>query len=214
MLDLHQWQARFATWIEQELGQADVSHDPEHIRRVVRNAQLIQAETGGDLAIIIPAAWLHDCVVVSKASPLRSQASRMAAEHATQWLASQGYPKQYLPAISHAIAAHSFSANIQPETLEAQIVQDADRLDSLGAIGLARCLMLSVELGRRLYDPQQPIPRTRPADDQINSIDHFYTKLLKLPQTMQTATGRALAEQRTGILNQFLDQLAQEVGES
>jgi uncharacterized protein len=140
-------------------------------------------------------------------------ASTLAAETATTFLSANGYPADLLPAIAHAIAAHSFSAGIAPQTIEAKVVQDADRLDALGAIGIARCLMLGGATGRPLYEAIEPFPNTRPPDDTAYTIDHFFTKLLTLAGTMQTAAARAEAERRTVFLQEFLDELATEIGE-
>ena len=74
-----------------------------------------------------------------------------------------------------------------PQTLEAQVVQDADRLDALGAIGIARCIMTGVHMGTALYHMEEPFPMTREMDDRLYSVDHFYVKLLKLAGSMQTA---------------------------
>jgi uncharacterized protein len=163
------------------------------------------------LLVVIPAAWLHDCVTVPKDSPLRSQASRLAAEAAGVFLREAGYPAPAIPAIEHAVAAHSFTANFVPQTLEARVVQDADRLDAIGAIGVARCLMLGGALSRPLYHPTEPFPLERTPDERAYSLDHFYQKLLKLADEMKTAAGRAEAQQRTIFVQKFLDQLKREL---
>ena len=97
---------------------------------------------------------------------------------------------------------------LAPETAEARVVQDADRLDALGAVGIARCLMLGATMGRPLYDPDEPFPLRRPPDDAVSSLDHFFTKLLRLAGTMTTAAGRAEAERRTETLRGYLRELA------
>lgn len=188
----------------------DVAHDLEHVRRVVRNAQALAAAEGARLEVVWPAAWLHDCVTVPKDSPLRAQASRLAADQAVKWLRSWGCPEALLPEIAHAIEAHSFSAGIAPRTPEARVLQDADRLEAIGAIGLARCLMLGGAMGRPLYAPEDPFCESRRPDDSVSAVDHFYAKLLKLEATMQTASGRREARQRTGFLREFLAQLRRE----
>ena len=203
------WERQFARFLSAQA--ADVAHDDGHIQRVVAAARSLALAEGAELAVVLPAAWLHDCVSVAKDSPLRSQASRLAAEAATDFLGAIGYPAAHLPGIAHAIAAHSFSANLAPATLEARVVQDADRLDALGAVGIARCLMLSGALGRRLYDPAEPFAQGRPLDDTLNTIDHFYCKLLGLAERMQTAAGRAEAERRTVAMRAFLAQLESEL---
>ena len=204
------WEPLFAQFLSEASAQ-DAAHDREHIRRVVSTARRLAAAEGADLAVVVPAAWLHDCVVVPKDSPQRSQASTLAARAAGDFLHGVGYPEVHLPAIEHAIAAHSFSAAIQPRTIEARVVQDADRLDAIGAIGVARCLMLGGALGRRLYDPAEPFPATREPDDLANTVDHFYLKLLRLADSMTTAAGRAEARRRTLFMQQFLDQLRSEI---
>ncbi len=207
--------AGFEIQFEQYLLQhasPDAAHDLAHIHRVVKNARQLAATEDADLMIVVPAAWLHDCVIVPKDSPLRKQASRLAARAALQLLEKIAYPSAYHVAISHAIETHSFSANIPPQTLEAKVVQDADRLEAIGAIGVARCLMLGGAMGQRLYDPEEPFPLTRTADDTVNVIDHFYCKLLHLEGMMQTEAGRAEAHQRTRFMQVFLEQLREEIG--
>jgi len=190
----------------------DAAHDLAHVRRVVVNAYRLAATESARLEVVLPAAWLHDCVTVPKDSPQRATASRLAAAQAVAWLREWDYPSDYIPDIAHAIEAHSFSAGIVPHTIEAKVVQDADRLEAIGAVGLARCLMLSGEMGRPLYRDEDPFCRQRPPDDRIAAVDHFYTKLLKLEATMQTASGRREARLRTEYLQGFLTQLKHELG--
>ena len=209
--EMSDWEARFARFVLEE-GAADPAHDEGHVRRVVANARRLAEREGADLRVVLPAAWLHDCVFVAKNSPQRSSASRLAAERAGEWLRSQGYPAEHIAPIEHAILAHSFSARIRPETLEAQVVQDADRLEALGAVGIARTLMSGGAHGTPFYDLSEPFPVTRAADDRASAIDHFFTKLLKVADMMQTAAGRETAQQRADFLKQFLTQLGSEIG--
>jgi uncharacterized protein len=210
-IDWTYWEPQFERFLAEHAAGKDAAHDHEHIRRVVRTARRLAAAERADQAVVVPAAWLHDCVVVPKDSPLRSQASTQAARAAVGFLRGIQYPDTFLAAIEHAIAAHSFSADIQPRTIEAQVVQDADRLDAIGAIGVARCLMLGGALGRPLYDPAEPFPVTRASDDCAYTIDHFYLKLLRLADGMTTAAGRAEARRRTAFMQGFLDQLHSEI---
>lgn len=212
MIDETFWEPRFIAFLDSREAQHDAAHDREHLRRVVANARRLAVAENADLTVVLPAAWLHDCVTVPKDSPQRPFASTMAATAASSFLTWSGYPPFRIPAIAHAIMAHSFTANIAPLTIEARVVQDADRLDALGAIGLARCLMLNGQLGRPLYDPAEPFPTQRAADDTVSAIDHFYAKLLGLAATMTTAAGKAEAERRTLFLTQFLQQLSEELG--
>lgn len=191
---------------------ADAAHGLEHVRRVVMNARRLAAAEGARLEIVLPAAWLHDCVTVPKDSPQRAQASRLAAEQAVRRLREWDYPAALLADIAHAVEAHSFTAGIAPRTIEAKVVQDADRLEAIGAVGLARCLMLGGAMGRPLYAAEDPFCARRPPDDRASTVDHFYTKLLKLEGTMQTASGRREARTRTEFLKTFLTELKHEIG--
>ena len=202
----------YETFLENQFGcGSDAAHDLSHVRRVVRTAvQLAEAE-GAVMDVVYPAAWLHDCVVVPKDSADRSKASTLAAEAATAFLRSVEYPSQYLDDIHHAIEAHSFSRGMIARTLEAKVVQDADRLDALGAIGIARCFSVGGRLGRLFYSPIDPFCEERPPDDLQWTVDHFFQKLLRLEHTMQTATGRDEAGRRTVFIQAFLEKLRDEI---
>jgi uncharacterized protein len=204
------WEPRFRQFVADQPS-ADPGHGPIHLERVVATATRLAAEEGARLDVVLPAAWLHDCVHVAKDSPERAYASRLAADHALRFLEEAGYPPACLAEIRHAIEAHSYSAGIAPRTIEAKVVQDADRLDALGAIGLARCLAVGTALGRPLYQPDDPFCRARAPDDGGASVDHFFSKLLKLAGTMQTAAGRREAGRRTEFLRAFLAQLESEI---
>ena len=189
----------------------DGSHDLAHIHRVFRNAMRIHAKEGGNGAVLAASVLLHDCVAVEKNSPLRSQASRLAAEKAAQVLADLGWESADIEAVAHAILTHSFSANIAPETLEAKILQDADRLDAIGMVGAARCFYIAGRLGSALYDPADPLAKNRPLDDRRFAIDHFENKLFKLADGFQTETGRQIAVERHERLQQVLDMFLDEI---
>jgi uncharacterized protein len=203
--------SQIVAWVQIQMAQADSGHGFDHVKRVVANARTIGIAEQANMQVVEPAAWLHDCVVVPKNSPLRSKASQLASEEAVEYLRTIDYPTELIPKIAHCIAAHSFSAGIACESLEAMVVQDADRLEALGAIGVARCLMTGGAMNQRLYHPEDPFPIERHPEDTVQSIDHFFAKLLRLTNTMQTATGRAMAQQRTEFMIEFLKQLAVEI---
>ncbi len=192
----------------------DGSHDFSHLARVWANARAIAAAEGGDGELLAAAVLLHDCVQVEKSSPLRPQASRLAAERARAILAGLGWAPARVDAATHAIAAHSFSAGIVPETLEARILQDADRLEAIGAIGVARCFYTAGRMGSALYDTADPRAECRALDDRAFAIDHFRTKLLTLEGGFQTAAGARLARERTQLLADFLAAFEAEIGVS
>ncbi|WP_413112558.1 HD domain-containing protein [Thaumasiovibrio sp. DFM-14] len=189
----------------------DAAHDMAHVERVVSAARKLAQQESADLSIILPAAWLHDCINLPKNHPDRARASTYSAEHAIHFLDQHGYTAKQLSEIHHAIAAHSYSAGIAPRTLEAKIIQDADRLDALGAIGTIRCLQVGQLLARPLYHSEDPFCQGRFPDDNAYTLDHFYTKLLKLSRTMNTQAGKLEAERRSQFMLQFLTQLSQEI---
>lgn len=206
------WERHFRSFLEKQMRDSDAAHDRAHVERVVETARRLAQEEGAEPAVVRPAAWLHDCVALPKDHPERDEASTRAAEAAHTFLHEVGYPTEWIDPITHAIAAHSYSGDVSPRTTEAKVLQDADRLDALGAIGLARCFMVGAELGHSLYDPDDPFCKNRPPDDDTYAIDHFYTKLLTLPDTMQTDAGRQEAERRAEFLHAYLEQLADELG--
>ncbi|GAA4825897.1 phosphohydrolase [Marinicella pacifica] len=207
---LSQWENRFEQWLMAQ-DHADAAHDITHIKRVVKTARQLAKAEGAELAVVIPAAWLHDCVAVAKDDPRRPMASALAAEKAGELLTSWDYTSQYVPAIQHAIEAHSFSADIDCETLEAQIVQDADRMDAIGAIGVARTLTVGTELGHPLTHIKDPFCYHRTPDDRLAMVDHFYTKLLHLKDRFHTDAAKHEAQRRHQFMLDFLKQLESEV---
>lgn len=190
----------------------DGAHDLSHLQRVWHNVRTLHAEEGGDLEVLLAAVLLHDCVAVEKNSPLRSHASRLAAEKASKLLADLAWPEAKVSTVAHAIEAHSFSANIAPTTLEAKIMQDADRLDSLGMLGVARTFYIAGRMGSALYDPQDPEAKDREYDDKRFCLDHFQTKLLHLADGFKTTTGQRLARIRHERLKGFMELFKEEIG--
>lgn len=203
-----------AVWAQ---GAADGAHDLGHLARVWANARAIAAEEAArgiaaDMAVLEAAVWFHDLVNLPKDHPDRARASTLSAEAAVGILRQEGFDPARLPAVAHAIAAHSFSAGIAPKTAEARILQDADRLEALGAVGLARMFVVAGAMGRAIADPDDPLAQARPLDDRAFALDHLETKLFRLPALMQTAAGRRLAEERADWLRGFRDQLLHEMG--
>jgi uncharacterized protein len=182
---------------------SDGAHDIAHTTRVWKNAQSIAAHEGGNLEIIVAATLLHDCVSVEKDSPDRAKASILAATAARDHLANMNWDEEKIAHTCHAIEAHSFSAGIAPETLEAKILQDADRLDAIGLIGIARCFYVAGRMGSALYEPNDPRAAHRLLDDRSYAIDHFETKLLTLADGFKTEKGQRLAKARHEELLSF-----------
>ena len=190
----------------------DPSHDILHVRRVVKIAKKLAEAESADLEVVVPAAYLHDCVYVSKTDERRSKASQLSAEKAYHLLKSWGYVDEtFLTKVQHAIAAHSFSAQIDARSKEAEVVQDADRLDAIGAIGIARCFAFSGLANRSLHAEIDPFAQSRILNDQTNTLDHFYIKLLRLSEKLNTQAARAEGKKRMDTMNLFLDSLKAEI---
>lgn len=190
----------------------DGSHDLSHIHRVWMNVRRLQDKEGGDLEALLAATLLHDCVAVEKNSPLRSQASTLSANKAASILQRMGWPAPRIELVAHAVQAHSFSAGVEPLTLEARILQDSDRLDAIGMIGVARCFYIAGRMGSALYDITNPTAIGRPYQDKRFTIEHFHTKLLSLASGFQTVEGARLAAVRHARLKGFLDGFMEEIG--
>jgi len=192
----------------------DPSHDLNHALRVLGNAEYITHVEGGDLEIIIPAALFHDLVNYAKDDPRSADAaeeSALLARGILQKLPDYNPPK--ITFVERAIIEHSYNKGIRPESLESQIVQDADRLEATGAISIMRTFCSTGQMKRQFYDSEDPFCEQRKADSSSYALDLFYTRLLKVKDLMNTATARRLAEKRTRFLYQFLGELKEEIGD-
>jgi uncharacterized protein len=210
-MKLSQWEEKFERKISEVASADDPAHDLLHFQRVVGLAKQLCRLEGGQEEIVIPAVWLHDLVIIPKDSPLRSRASRLSAEKAIEFLASIGYPREYYDDIAHAIEGHSFSANIEVRTIEAKIVQDADRLDGLGAIGIARCFATAGLLKRPFYSSEDPFCEWRLADDGQFTIDHFFKKLFETAGNLKTQSGLQEGNRRVAFMREYLNALREEI---
>lgn len=189
----------------------DAAHGLAHLLRVA----VWTLRIGGrevDEREALAAALLHDLVNVPKNHPDRARASELSARAAAPHLAAAGFDEAAVSRICGAIRDHSFSRGAVPETPLGCALQDADRLEALGAIGLARCFATGERMGAALFHQTDPFATARPLDDRAYSVDHFYAKLLTLPDTMRTPAGRAEAERRAAVIREFARSLARELG--
>jgi len=190
----------------------DGSHDLSHILRVWRNAKRIgRTEPSCDMELVLAAVILHDCVAVEKNSPLRAQASRISAARAREIVAPLGWTAERVDGLAHAIETHSFAAGLVPDSVEAMVVQDADRLDAIGAIGIARCFYVGGRMGGALYHPGDPWAEARPLNDRDYALDHFPAKLFKVADGFLTAEGRQMAAARSEFMTGFVAALRAEI---
>ncbi len=209
-MDLVDWQQRFERWILTHHAQDDAAHDLSHFRRVWATATQLAAGGGKSTGWYSsrPAMFMTSsaCPKIIRAKSILDDGRRENPRHSAVGLFAD-FPADRYPAVSHAIEAHSFSAAIPPRTLEAKIVQDADRLESLGAIGLARVFAVAGALNTILFDAEDPFADRRALDDRKYALDHFQCKLLRLPETMQTDKGKAMAQHNARFLVEFMAKL-------
>jgi len=185
------------------------AHDWAHVQRVAGLVRQIVAVEGGDLRVAEAAALLHELFNHPKGHPESHLSGERCAEEAEKVLRALEWDEDSIARVAYCIRVHSFSRGIFPETLEAKILQDADRLDAIGAIGIARCFATCAEMKRPFYFPEDPFCERRAPDDKLWGVDHFYKKLLKIEFHMPAA--RALAEERFAFMRAYLDQLAREI---
>ena len=192
---------------KKKLQNNDPAHDFEHIMRVYRNAEKICKIENGNKKLILSAVLLHD--IIKNKNQINS--ALKSAKLAEIILKENHFSSDEIMVISDAIKDHSFSKNKIPSTPEGKILQDADRLDAIGAIGLARVFSFSGSNNRPFYDPKDPFSKNRNLNDNKWALDHFFEKLLKLEAKMNTKTGKLLAKRRTKILKNFLKEIKNEI---
>ncbi len=189
----------------------DSAHDFEHTMRVYKNAQKICKKEKANEKLVLSAALLHDIVSYPKSDKRSKISSIESAKKSKKILEKLNFSKEEITIILGAILDHSFSQNKIPKTIEGKILQDADRLDALGAIGIARVFATGGSLKRPFYNIDDPFCKRRIPNDKTWTVDHFFQKLIKLESLMNTKSGKAEAKKRTRILKEFLNQLKQEL---
>jgi len=189
----------------------DSAHDFAHIMRVYKNAQMICEKERVNKKLVLCAVLLHDIVSYPKSDKRSKLSSVQSAAKSKKILKKFNFDNEEIQIISDAIRDHSFSQNKIPSTIVGKILQDADRLDAIGAIGIARVFAVGGSEKRPFYNVKDPFCKNRLPDDKIWTLDHFYQKLLQLESLMNTKSGKIEAKKRTKILNNFLNQLKNEI---
>jgi len=189
----------------------DPAHDFDHIMRVYKNAKKLAKKEKANTKLVLCAVLLHDIVNYPKSDKRSKNSSTQSAIIAKKILAKYNLPNSEIKIITDAIRDHSFSNNKAPKTMEGKILQDADRLDAIGAIGIARTLAVSGAEKRPFYNKLDPFCSKRKPDDKKWAVDHFYKKLLNLEKLMNTKSAKIEANRRTKILENFLSELKREI---
>ena len=197
--------------VQKRLVKNDPAHDFEHIIRVYKNAEKIGKKEKANMKLVRASVLLHDIISYSKSDMRSKKASTESAVEAEKILKRYGYGTHEIGIITEAIREHSFSKGMIPRTLEGKILQDADRLDALGAIGIARTFAVGEVEKRSFYNKDDPFCHKRSPNDQEWTVDHFYKKLLLLEKKMNTKTAKIEARHRTIILKKFLNDLKTEI---
>ncbi|WP_276356141.1 HD domain-containing protein [Cohnella caldifontis] len=194
-----------------ELGRDRTGHDGYHVRRVAKMAERLAAEEGADAFVCAVAAWLHD-VADEKLNESKDSGMRKVAD----WLSGQPIADGERAHILEIIATMSYNGGANPpmRTPEGRVVQDADRLDAVGAIAIARTFVYAGWKGDMMHDPDLP-PRERMTPEEYRrgrstAINHFHEKLLKLKDLMNTKTARRIAEERHAYMERYLERFMQE----
>lgn len=203
---------RFRAHLDAEDLSRDSAHDLSHSLRVARLAHRICETEGADGDVAVAAALLHDLVWVPKNHKDSKRTAKMSAELAPTLCSGLPLIDEKSIRIASSILTHSFSSGGVAANLEARIVQDADRLEAIGAIGLARVFATGASFGASLWDSGDPWAERRVLDDKAFSLDHFERKLLKLAAGMNTTAAKALATSRQQVLLGYLAALREELG--
>ena len=193
--------AKVSQVVREMMAAQGAGHGVDHVLRVVNMALHLQAQEGGDPTIVALAAWLHDI-----GDAKFCDGKELGAERSRQILEGCGVPSQQIEQIVHVVDNISFRKGVESLelSLEAKIVQDADRLEALGAIGIVRTIEYGAYRNRPFFLPGQDLETSQ------SSLAHFHQKLFKLRSLMNTSTARRLAEQRDAFMRQFVEQFLSE----
>ena len=203
----------------------DPIHGFDHVLRVYALAEYLARREGGDIEIVRAAALLHDIDSHKLPEPAdgpggtkdnkRLEHHLASAEFATQILEDEGWTHDRITAVAHCIRAHRFrDERERPETLESQILYDADKLDAIGAIGVARAIAFSVKSGSPIYmQPSEQFEKTgRTEPGEAHSAYHEYLfKLRRIKERLFTSSGRAIAEERHRFMREYFERLSAEL---
>lgn len=196
----------------------DSAHDWAHLARVWVTARRVwEAEYGAPpegraWRVLAAAALFHDVVNLPKNSPYRAEASTRAGEVARAWLMEHAnFLEDEAAEVFLAIRSHSYASGYRAESAVGKVLSDADRLDALGAVGLARTFAVGGSLGRALAHPTDPLAQHREPDDGVWSVDHLFIKLFSLKDLLYTEAARVEAREREAVMSVFLEALSREM---
>lgn len=197
--------------VRNKMKKNDPAHDFEHVMRICQNAENLCNKEKANKKLVLYAALLHDIVSFPKNDKKSKISSTKSSNEAKKILQKFSFPDYEIKIITDAISSHSFSKNKKAKTLEGKILQDADRLDAIGAIGIARTFAVGGAEYRSFYNKMDPFCKKRTPDDKSWILDHFFKKLLVIENKMNTRSGKREAKRRTKIIRKFLLDLKREI---
>jgi len=189
----------------------DPAHDFMHIMRVYKNAEKICKLEKANRKLVLVSVLLHDIVKKTYSDKRPKSSADLSADKATLILKKLQFSENDILIVAEAIRNHSFTKGNVSASIEGRILQDADRLDALGAVGIARVFSVSGSKNRQFYQPNDPFSKNRGPNDKKWALDHFFNKLLVLEKSMNTATGKIEAKKRTSVLKNYLNDLKKEI---
>ena len=189
----------------------DSAHDFEHIKRVYNNAKKLAIKEKANTKLVLSAVLLHDIVSYPKSDSRSKTSSVKSSQDAKKILKNYPFTNDEIKIITDAIKDHSFSRKKTPKTLVGKILQDADRLDAIGAVGIARVFAVGGAEHRPFYNIEDPFCSKREPNDTKWTLDHFFRKLLLLEDLMSTKSAKIEAKRRTKILTNYLSELKKEI---
>ena len=188
------------------------SHRLDHVWRVLALAERLARAEGADLEVVRVAALLHD---IGRAEEKRTRGkvchAAFGAELARKILSRYGLPEDFIAKVAEAIASHRFRSSKRPQTPEARVLFDADKLDALGAVGIGRAFLFAGEVGARLHNPEVDLKKTEPYSREDTAWREFKLKLSKIKDQLLTEEGRRLAAERYRFMEEFFERLHKEV---
>jgi len=196
---------------EQLFQEARGSHDWEHTLRVVRLCEHLGRVEKADMRVLIIAAYLHD---IGRCFQDRSRGkichAEKGAEMARPLIGSLSLLDRQKDNVINSIRSHRYRGNQAPQSIEAKILFDADKLDAIGAVGIARAYLFAGEVGARLHNPGNDIENTKPYSKDDTGYREYRVKLIRIKERMLTAEGRRMAEDRHAFMASFFERFLQE----
>ncbi len=188
------------------------SHRFDHVKRVLALAERLARAEGADPEVVRVAALFHD---IGRAEEKRTRGrvchAAYGAELTRKILEKYGLPEEFIARVTEAIASHRFRGERRPQTPEAKVLFDADKLDALGAVGIGRAFLFAGEVGARLHNPEVDLEKTEPYSSEDTAWREFKLKLSRIKDHLLTKEGRRLAAERYRFMEEFFERLHREV---